>query len=176
MVAPFPTGYWTPEVSAMFDDFWANRRGLLDGWLAAWQVAAQRWEHQRYLMGYDLLNEPWMGIEWPTCLTDGCPASYADRAAAGDGGAGCGPSGRSTRDNIVWWEPQQFAGGQPVDTYFTAPADEEQLGLSWHNYCPGGLPGEPGHAGQRRARTVAPTPTAASSTRSSSPSGCTRCR
>ena len=49
VVAPFPTGYWTPEVSAMFDDFWANRRGLLDGWLAAWRVAAQRWEHQRYL-------------------------------------------------------------------------------------------------------------------------------
>ena len=40
VVAPFPTGYWTPEVSSMFDDFWANRRGLLDGWLAAWQVAA----------------------------------------------------------------------------------------------------------------------------------------
>jgi hypothetical protein len=43
-------------------------------------------------------------------------------------------------DNIVWWEPQQFAGGQAVDTFFTPPggasAGEDQLGFSWHNYCP----------------------------------------
>ncbi len=139
VVAPFPTGYWTPEVSAMFDDFWANRRGLLDGWLAAWQVAAQRWRNQRYLMGYDLLNEPWMGTEWPTCLTDGCPASYAAELQPAME-AGLGAVRAVDPDNIVWWEPQQFAGGQPVDTFFTPPAGavggEEQLGLSWHNYCP----------------------------------------
>jgi endoglycosylceramidase len=40
------------------------------------------------------------------------------------------------RSNMVWWEPQQFAGGQPVDTFFTAVPGEDQLGLSWHNYCP----------------------------------------
>ena len=135
VVAPFPTGYWTPEVSSMFDDFWANRRGLLDGWLAAWQVAAQRWEHQRYLMGYDLLNEPWMGIEWPTCLTLGCQASYATELQPAME-AGLRAMRAIDPDNIVWWEPQQFAGGQPVDTFFTAPAGEQQLGLSWHNYCP----------------------------------------
>jgi hypothetical protein len=135
VVTPFPTGYWTPEVSAMFDDFWANRRGLLDGWLAAWRVAATRWERQPYLMGYDLLNEPWMGAEWPTCLQAGCPESYpSELQPAMEAGL------RTVRavdpDNIVWWEPQQFAGGQAVDTFFTAPAGEDQLGLSWHNYCP----------------------------------------
>jgi endoglycosylceramidase len=139
VVAPFPTGYWTPEVSAMFDDFWANRRGLLDGWLAAWRVAVERWQHQRYLMGYDLLNEPWMGAEWPSCLTDGCPTSYpAELQPAMEAGL------RTVRaidpDNIVWWEPQQFAGGQAIDTFFTAPggrsSGERQLGFSWHSYCP----------------------------------------
>ena len=78
VVAPFPTGYWTPEVSSMFDDFWADRRGLLTGWVQAWALAAKQWRRQPYLMGYDLLNEPWMGTEWPTCLADGCPQSYAD--------------------------------------------------------------------------------------------------
>ena len=30
VVAPFPTGYWTPEVSTVFDNFWANQDDLLD--------------------------------------------------------------------------------------------------------------------------------------------------
>ena len=86
-------------------------------------------------MGYDLINEPWMGLEWPSCLTNGCPGSYrrelqpalerATRAIR-----------RIDRRNIVWWEPQQFAGGQKIATFFTAPKNEPQLGLSWHNYCP----------------------------------------
>lgn len=133
--APFPTGYWTPEVSSTFDDFWANRRGLLDGWTAAWRVAAQRWRDQPYLMGYDLLNEPWMGTEWPVCLATGCPASYAaELQPAMEAGL------RAVRevdpDNLVWWEPQQFAGGQPQDTFYTGVPGEDQLGFSWHNYCP----------------------------------------
>jgi hypothetical protein len=135
VVAPFPTGYWTAEVSSMFDDFWANRRGLLDGWVQAWEAAARAWKRQPYLMGYDLLNEPWMGAEWPTCLSNGCPESYpAELQPAMERAL------RAIRAidgrNLVWWEPQQFAGGQPVDTFFTAVPGESQLGLSWHNYCP----------------------------------------
>jgi endoglycosylceramidase len=38
--------------------------------------------------------------------------------------------------NIVWWEPQQFAGGQELATFYEPVAGEDQLGLSWHNYCP----------------------------------------
>ena len=66
-------------------------------------------------MGYDLLNEPWMGLEWADCLTAGCQASYrkelqpamekATRAIRAIDGK-----------NIVWWEPQQFTGGQKLDT------------------------------------------------------------
>ncbi|HWM74954.1 MAG TPA: cellulase family glycosylhydrolase [Nocardioides sp.] len=135
VTAPFPLGYWTPETSTVFDEFWANKHGLLDGWVGAWRVAARRWKHQPYLMGYDLINEPWMGLEWPTCLSNGCRGSYrrelqpalerATRAIR-----------RIDRRNIVWWEPQQFAGGQRIDTFFTAPKREPQLGLSWHSYCP----------------------------------------
>lgn len=133
--APFPTGYWTPEVSTVFDNFWADRAGVQAGWIKAWQLMAKRWRNQPYLMGYDLLNEPWMGLEWPTCLTGGCKSSYVrelqpalDRARRA--------IRRVDRGNIVWWEPQQFAGGQALDTYFTKVAGERQLGFSWHNYCP----------------------------------------
>ena len=36
----------------------------------------------------------------------------------------------------MWWEPQQFAGGQPLETFFEDVPGEDNLGLSWHNYCP----------------------------------------
>ena len=133
--APFPTGYWTPEVSTVFDNFWANEGGLLDGWVAAWEVAAERWRDQPYLMGYDLLNEPWAGREGMTCLTDGCPATYAEELQPAMERA-LAAIREIDRNNLVWWEPQQFAGGQPLDTYYEAVPGERQLGFSWHSYCP----------------------------------------
>jgi endoglycosylceramidase len=144
--APFPLGYWTPETSTVFDEFWANKHGLLDGWVAAWRIAAQRWKGQPYLMGYDLINEPWMGVEWAGCLTGGCQSSYRQELQPALEKA-LRAIRRIDRKNIVWWEPQQFSGGQKLDTYFTAVPGERQLGLSWHSYCPAvffesqGLPG-----------------------------------
>ncbi|WP_372729168.1 cellulase family glycosylhydrolase [Nocardioides sp.] len=135
VVAPFPTGYWTPEVSTVFDNFWAGEGGLLDGWAAAWRIAAERWRDQPYLMGYDLLNEPWMGREWLRCLADGCEPSYAEELQPA-----MDLARREIREvdaaNLVWWEPQQFAGGQPLDTFYEAVPGEKQLGFSWHSYCP----------------------------------------
>lgn len=132
---PFPTGYWTPEVSTVFDHFWADQDDLLTGWAQAWEVAARRWQDQPYLMGYDLLNEPWMGREWLSCLLDGCQASYEQELQPAME-QGLAAIRAIDEDNLVWWEPQQFAGGQELDTYFTAVPGEEQLGFSWHNYCP----------------------------------------
>ena len=111
---------------------------LLDGWVAAWEVAAQRWRTQPYLMGYDLINEPWMGLEWADL--PGRPAASRRTATSCSrrmDQAPAAPSARSTADNIVWWEPQQFAGGQKIETFFEPmPRGERQLGFSWHNYCP----------------------------------------
>lgn len=143
---PFPMGYWTPEVSTVFDNFWADQDDLLTGWVDAWRIAAQRWEDQPRLMGYDLLNEPWMGTEWATCLASGCEQSYRDELQPAMDRARAAIR-ETDPDNIVWWEPQQFAGGQKLDTFYEAVPGEEQLGFSWHNYCPDvffesqGLPG-----------------------------------
>src|SRR4051794_6337884 len=40
---PFPEGYWTPEVSTVFDNFWADNDGLLTAWAAAWKLIAQHY-------------------------------------------------------------------------------------------------------------------------------------
>lgn len=133
--APFPLGYWTPEQSTVWDNFWKNKDGLLDGWASAWRIVADRWRDQPYSMGYDLINEPWAGSEYADCILNGCPGTYRKELM---------PAYtkvlRAIReedpDNIVWLAPQQLAGGLGSPTFLTAIAGEDQLGLSWHNYCP----------------------------------------
>ena len=84
-------------------------------------------------MGYDLINEPWAGREWRTCLTTGCAellheglqpayekATAAIRAVDPDG--------------IVWYEPQQFAAA--ASPQLLRPGQRRPARLSWHNYCP----------------------------------------
>lgn len=135
VTAPFPLGYWTPEVSTVFDQFWANEHHLLDGWADAWQIVARRWRDQPYSMGYDLLNEPWAGMEWPDCLLTGCPGSYPRELQPAMEHA-LRAIRQADPDNIVYFEPQQFAGGREVPTNYGPVSGEDQLGYSWHNYCP----------------------------------------
>ena len=132
---PFPMGYWTPEVSTVFDDFWADKGGLLTHWATAWKLIAQHYKGQPWSMGYDLFNEPWAGNEWTTCLTTGCEPSYAAELQPAMTKA---LKSVRTQDpkSLVWWEPQQFAGGQKLETFYTGVAGEKNLGFSWHNYCP----------------------------------------
>jgi len=132
---PFPEGYWTPEVSTVFDNFWADKANLLTEWATAWKLVAQHYRNQPYSMGYDLFNEPWAGLEWPSCLTTGCETSYPNELQPAMTKA-LRQVRRADGKNIVWWEPQQFTGGQKLDSYYTAVAGEKNLGFSWHNYCP----------------------------------------
>jgi hypothetical protein len=131
---PFPEGYWTPEVSTVFDNFWANRGGLLDSWATYWKLVAQHYKNQPYSMGYDLMNEPWAGLEWPTCILTGCPSTYSQEFQPAMT-KGLNAVRQVDSKGVVWWEPQQFAGGLDIPTFFTAPAGEQNLGYSWHNYC-----------------------------------------
>jgi endoglycosylceramidase len=77
----FPGNYLTmPALNRAFDHFWANDPGpddvgLVDRYAAAWEHVAGRFESIPGLLGYDLMNEPWPGSEYPSCIsTEGCPA------------------------------------------------------------------------------------------------------
>ncbi len=132
---PFPEGYWTPEVATVFDQFYANKGGLQDSWATFWKLVAQHYQDQPYSMGYDLMNEPSAGLEWPTCMLLGCPQTYGLELQPMMT-KGLAAVRQVDPHNIVWWEPQQLASGVQTPTYFTAPAGGEQnLGFSWHNYC-----------------------------------------
>lgn len=132
----FPFNYFTPQVSEAFDRLWADPGPIRDGFRAAWVGVAQRWAHQPYSMGYDLLNEPWAGLDYPTCLIPltGCPSHDAaslqpffDHARRGIRAV--------DPHNLVWFESQpMISTGAPSG--FTSIPGESQLGYSFHYYCP----------------------------------------
>ncbi|MBV9831806.1 MAG: cellulase family glycosylhydrolase [Marmoricola sp.] len=132
---PFPMGYWTPEVSQVFDDFWADKSHLLTDWAGTWRLIAQHYRDQPWSMGYDVLNEAWAGQEWSTCLATGCPTTYTTELQPAMTTALRAIRSADPR-GMVWWEPQQFAGGQKLDSYYTRVPGEQDLGFSFHNYCP----------------------------------------
>jgi len=131
---PFPEGYWTPEVSTVFDAFWANKGGIQDSWATYWKLVAQHYRDQPYSMGYDLMNEPWAGLEWPLCLTTGCSLTYSQELQPAMT-RGLRAVRQVDPDNVVWWEPQQLSAGLALPTFYKAVSGEPNLGYSWHNYC-----------------------------------------
>jgi endoglycosylceramidase len=135
----FPSSYVTsPGLNRAFDNFWANATGpggvgLVDRYAAAWRHVAARFKRRPYVMGYDLMNEPWPGSEWPSCANpEGCPvfdqgeftAFYEKVIEA---------IRRTDRRNLIWYEPQvQFNFGS--DSSVDGLADP-RLGFSFHVYC-----------------------------------------
>jgi endoglycosylceramidase len=135
----FPFNYFTPQVSELYDNLWAEQGPVWDGYRDAWVAVAERWGDAPWTMGYDLLNEPWAGQEWPTCLdpVTGCPATDTDEIQPFFEHALAGIR-EVDPDGLVWFEPQLLAGGTGAATGFEPVEGESSLGYSWHNYCPHG--------------------------------------
>ena len=79
----FPGNYLgMPALNRAFDHFWADDFGLQDAYARAWAHVAARFEGNRYVLGYELMNEPWPGDAYGTCVSpDGCPAFDAELKA-----------------------------------------------------------------------------------------------
>ncbi len=64
---PGETPWWLknidPRVIASWVNFWAytNHKDLQDHYTLAWQKVMQRFKNNPYVIGYDLMNEPWGG-------------------------------------------------------------------------------------------------------------------
>ncbi len=133
--AGFPLGYVTPRVSRAFDGFWNDRQGLQAAYAQAWVAVAARWRDAEYLMGYDLINEPWSGSQWPACARPGgCPGFEQDKLQTLYEQVLAGIRAVDA-DNIVWLEPQVLFEFGADSHLGKRPIDDAQLGLSWHNYC-----------------------------------------
>ena len=135
----FPFNYFTPQVSELYENLWDERGRVWDGYRGAWIAVAKKWGDRPYVMGYDLLNEPWAGPEWPDCLdpVTGCPQVESEELQPFFEHA-LGGIRMVDRRSLVWFEPQLLSGGTSAPTGFGPVEGEEQLGYSWHNYCPHG--------------------------------------
>ena len=134
----FPNNYFgMPALSRAFDHFWANDPGpggvgLQDRYAAAWRHVAARFKDNRFVMGYDLMNEPWPGTTWQTCANPiGCPVfdatmrRFIDKMVAA--------IRQVDRENVIWYEPNViFNSG--ADTQVGSPPGGK-LGFSFHDYC-----------------------------------------
>jgi endoglycosylceramidase len=105
---------------------------LQQHYAAAVRAIAAAVADERYVLGYDLMNEPWPGTNWSACLT-GCPdleasltAPFARRMTAAI---------RSVDDeHFVFTEPFvlfNFGGADTSVSGFGAP----DSGLSYHVYA-----------------------------------------
>jgi endoglycosylceramidase len=128
----FPGNYLVmPALNRAFDHFWENDGGLQDRYAAAWRHVAARFAGNRFVQGYDLLNEPWPGTGWQACAqTEGCPAFDAKLSAftqrVTDAIRAVDPT------TLVYAEPQVlFNNG--VKSGLADFGDHG--GLSFHDYC-----------------------------------------
>ena len=144
----FPANYLTmPALNAAFDHFWANDpvlgTGLVDRYAAAWRLVAKRFRRQDYVMGYDLLNEPWPGSPYPACAsTEGCPDFDAGPLSAFSM-ANFEQIRAVDRETLIFWEPLlTFDFGAKTSHLDTG---DDAAGFSFHNYClPGAFGGPTG--------------------------------
>lgn len=75
----FPNNYLVNQgLQRAFDNFWENEPafgvGLQDRYARAWRHVAKRFRGSPGLVGYNIINEPWPGSQWPSCVSsEGCP-------------------------------------------------------------------------------------------------------
>jgi endoglycosylceramidase len=135
----FPGNYLVqPALNRTFDNFWANAAGpgdvgLVDRYAAGWKRVAQTFEPDPWVLGYDLLNEPWPGTGWQSCANPaGCPAFdqgvFAEFWRKTIAGVRAGD-----KRHVVFYEPNVlFNDGANTQL---PKFDDARLGMSWHNYC-----------------------------------------
>jgi endoglycosylceramidase len=131
----FPANYFGPAVSHTFDNFWLGHAGVLDAYGRQLAHVAQRFKADPMIVGYDMMNEPWPGSQYPTCAQpEGCPAF--DRTLLQSAQDGWAAAIRAVdRTHFVFYEPTLFFNVGVRSWLTTPPAGTAPVGLSFHDQC-----------------------------------------
>ncbi|MFL5906573.1 MAG: cellulase family glycosylhydrolase [Solirubrobacterales bacterium] len=143
----FPGNYLAmPALNRAFDHFWANDAGpggvgLQNRYAAAFGHVARRFDSNRHVLGYDLMNEPWPGSVYPTCVNPaGCPlfdlatlTPFMKRVIS--------RIRAESAQRLVWYEPLlTFDFGAQT---WLGDMGDPSAGMSFHDYCLPGIFGGP---------------------------------
>lgn len=147
--AGFPANYFgMPALIRAFDNFWANKPaaadgiGLQDHYAAAWRAVAKKFAGRPGLLGYDLMNEPWPGTPWASCLAaEGCP-QFDGTELRGFYERVIPQIRRSDKKSLIWYEPNVIFNFGPATNVGRLP--DSRLGFSFHDYCLAPSAGVPG--------------------------------
>src|SRR5436190_7018647 len=137
--AGFPGNYFAmPALWRAFDHFWNNDPTasgvrLQDAYAAAWRHVATYFADVDGVLGYDLLNEPFPGSQWYSCLSPaGCPA-FDQQYLAPFVTKLVGAIRAADRRHLVWYEPQ-LSFDFSAATSIGDPGDA-RTGFAFHAYC-----------------------------------------
>lgn len=135
----FPTQQFVnPALNRAFDHLWANDLGASGAALQTDDAAilahvASALRDEPGILGYEIINEPWPGSQYPTCLdpATGCPAF--DQGLFSAYYQGIIPAVRSADPaHLIWYEPL-VTFNQGVPTHVMPPNDPK-LGFAFHDY------------------------------------------
>ncbi len=136
----FPFDYINdPALQQAFQSFWDNSKiknglAIQQYYFEMLQAVAQRVVNNPWVLGYEILNEPWPGNTWQQCLVgkDACPSLdkteldpfYAKAIAA---------IRKVDPSHLIFMEPfVLFNFGTP--TSVAIPTGAKNVGLSFHQY------------------------------------------
>ncbi|MFJ9458428.1 cellulase family glycosylhydrolase [Kitasatospora sp. NPDC101447] len=135
----FPQVYFTsPAQNQAWANFWHDHAapdgvGVQEHYAAMWAHVAQRFADQPSVLGYDLINEPWPGWDYPTCFPDGCPAFERGVLAPFEAKAMTAIRGVDRR-HLLFYEPS-LTNDFGTPDFVPNPTGDPDAGLSFHDYC-----------------------------------------
>ncbi|MBV9410310.1 MAG: cellulase family glycosylhydrolase [Acidimicrobiia bacterium] len=135
----FPAQYFlNPALNRAFDHFWANDVGpsghhLQDDDANLLAHVAGRLAGESGVMGYEVMNEPWPGTQYPTCVVPGVGCPVFDKGAYSAYYGKVIPKMRAADPkHAVWYEPlTTFNEGVPTSV---TPPKDANLGFAFHDY------------------------------------------
>lgn len=100
-----------------------------------WGHVAKFFADQPYVLGYDLINEPWPGWAYPTCLPSGCPG-FETGALARFQAESMTAIRRADPNHLLFFEPPML-NDFGIPNWMPNPTGDPKAGMSFHDYCLG---------------------------------------
>jgi endoglycosylceramidase len=131
----FPADYFLPATSHAFDNFWLDQAGVLGTYAAQLAHVADRFAHDPMVIGYDLINEPWPGSQYPSCVEPaGCPQFDIALLRPAEDAFAAAVHAASPRQ-LAFYEPTLLFDGGVRSWLGSGGPATGPAGLSFHDEC-----------------------------------------